>query len=147
MTPQMLLSHCFLPFPALPAGSYACLSGLKSFIQWTHPCIRMSEAKPALINLPPCTKDPILLGFKQGAVTEKQKIQRAEQHRANLQQRQQRQAKLDAAVQRWRDKSSSWQGGPDSPFVMVSYEDSYTKVGLLSTDLHTLVCAGCCSCV
>jgi hypothetical protein len=110
-----------------PAGSYHCLQGLKSFIPWTHPCIRITEAKPAIITLPAHQKDPIRLQARQVKVSLKQKLQREVAHKAKLQRYQQRQARLDAAVKRWSDKHART-GGPESPFVMVSYEDKYTKV-------------------
>jgi hypothetical protein len=124
--------HAPLPLPScvLPAGIYHCLQGIRPFISWTHPCIRLTEAQPSLIRLPPCTKPRIRLQGIQRAPTARQKLRRDAQHQAARQRHAREQGRLDAAVRRWRQKQQARgvQDGPESPFVMLSYADKYTKV-------------------
>lgn len=121
-----------MPLPSFvpPAGIYHCLQGIRSFIPWTHPCIRMTEAQPALIRLPPCSKPRIRLQGIQTAPTTRQKLRRDAQHQAAQQHHKHQQGRLQAAVQRWPKKQQArgLQDGPESPFVMLSYADKYTKV-------------------
>lgn len=131
--PTMSASLChaclvYVPCTVLhcPAGSYNCLQGLRPFIQWEHPRVRVAEAKPATITLPPCTKAPIILQRRQARATMKQKIRQDQQYHIKLAQQAKQQAWLDAAVKKWCRKHG--QDGPQTPFVTVSYEDKYTKV-------------------
>lgn len=110
-----------------PAGSYQCLQGIKSFIQWQHPCVRVMEAKPATITLPPCVKDPIRLQSRQDEPTLKQKLRQERKHKVKEEQHDRQQAWLDETTNKLCSKYGK--DGPDSPWITVSYEDKYTKVG------------------
>lgn len=103
------------------------MRGLRSFIQWTHPRVQFFEASNANITFPDA-QEPLFLHWGPGEPTIRQACTRADKQKAIQQQQDEQQARWDAMLEQWQQKTGG--DGPESPFVTVSYEDSHMKVGI-----------------
>jgi hypothetical protein len=88
------------------------------------------EASNANITLPEA-QEPLFLHWGQNEPTIRQTCTRADKKKAIKQQQEEQQARWDAMVEQWLQKTGG--NGPESPFVTVSYEDSNMNVGLSRT--------------
>jgi hypothetical protein len=89
--------------------------------------VQFFEASNANITFPDA-QEPLFLHWGPGEPTIRQACTRADKQKAIQQQQDEQQARWDAMLEQWQQKTGG--DGPESPFVTVSYEDSHMKVDI-----------------